>query len=101
MIDNGALELACEEAMDEESRPKEIVDGLLQQHELKSLLGSGSQGEVWRAVDRATGDASAVKLLQTSADAQNELKAYRMLSRTHAHPNLLPLMYSFSSRCVA
>ena len=101
MIDNGALRLACTEAMEEENRPKQTVDGLLEQYELTSLLGSGSQGEVWRAINRATRSESAVKLLKSSDDAQNELRAYRLLSRAHAHPNLLPLMYSFSSRCVA
>jgi eukaryotic-like serine/threonine-protein kinase len=56
-------------------------DVIADRFELLSLAGKGGMGEVWRAVDRQTGSAVALKLLRADvADAPRFLREARLLS---------------------
>ena len=66
------------------------VSWLLESWTLETVLGSGSQGYVWRC--RHKHDASrmaAVKMLKRTGDAVREVEAYEQLRHYKPHPNVL------------
>lgn len=83
---------------DQEKADDHIVDACAECYDFEARIGTGSQGEVWRARDRRTGKAMALKLLKLCGDSQNELRAHRHLSRTDPHPCVLGLAASFMDR---
>ena len=98
-LECSSLAMACEETFN--VNVPHVVESLTERDNiLVGRLGTGSQGEVWRACNRSTGAMSAVKLLKMTEDAQNELRVYRHLSRLHPHPNVISLSYSFMDQCV-
>ena len=85
-------------------------DGIFEQgsffddrYEIRSLLGSGSFGHVYRARQLSTGQQVAVKVLQGPAEGADEAKAQRQLERFDretklcgelSHPNIVALLDS-------
>lgn len=82
-----------------DAAPKHTTTALLNSWTLERLLGSGSQGQVWRA--RNTSDVkstAAVKLLRNCTDARHEIAAYERLCLYEAHPNVLDARFILTDR---
>ena len=75
--------------------PHNVIPALLPHWQLERRIGSGSQGEVWRARSRHNHNrVSAVKLLRACKDAQTEVAAYERLRKFAAHPNVLAVRFA-------
>lgn len=87
-------ELEVEEVPDDEPvAPAHMVTTLPQYCVLERRIGSGSQGEIWRARMRSASEPAAVKLFPLSNDAYTELMSYRHLKKHTPHPHVLDLHF--------
>ncbi|KAJ1623906.1 hypothetical protein T492DRAFT_599223 [Pavlovales sp. CCMP2436] len=59
-------------------------DAFYSRYELQKLLGNGSFGEVWSAIDKHTGMAVAVKKIPYDPAAAKQVRALRVLLSSHA-----------------
>jgi eukaryotic-like serine/threonine-protein kinase len=68
-------------------RPGEVIDG---RFELDRLVGSGGMGEVYRALDRASGEPVAIKVLfdEPNAVAARFMREAEVLAELH-HPGIV------------
>ena len=90
----------CNEVQTDEVEQPPVCSDFLEHYDLQARIGSGSQGQVWKAISRANTQALpvAVKALKMSKDAHTELKAHLMLSEYGEHPHVLQLLCAFSDR---
>ena len=77
--------------------PPTMSAELVQRITLQRRIGSGSQGQVWLARVRRTGQPVAVKLLHVCRDSQNELDIYRHLQQGEPHQHVLHLLFAHTS----
>ena len=67
---------------------------------LERLLGSGSQGQVWRARERkAPSNVVAIKCLRDCQDARYEIEAYEQLRNYEIHPHVLDVSFGLCDGC--
>ncbi|XP_062835886.1 mitogen-activated protein kinase 15 isoform X3 [Anolis carolinensis] len=78
------------------SAEAEVEEAVARRYEVKRRLGKGAYGIVWRALDRKTGAAVAVKKIfdafRNRTDAQRTFREIAFLQEFGAHPNIIKLL---------
>nr|XP_060632043.1 mitogen-activated protein kinase 15 [Anolis sagrei ordinatus] len=82
--------------MSAEAAAVEVEEAVARRYEVKRRLGKGAYGIVWRARDRKTGAAVAVKKIfdafRNRTDAQRTFREIAFLQEFGAHPNIIKLL---------
>ena len=77
--------------------PKNLVPALELHWNLETIIGSGSQGEVWSACSKVNPKRKmAVKLLRNNNDAVREVEAFEQLRKFAQHDNVLNVRFGLS-----
>ncbi|XP_070556919.1 extracellular signal-regulated kinase 2-like [Ptychodera flava] len=73
----------------------EVEEHILRKYEIKTRLGKGAYGIVWKAIDRKTGELVAVKKVfdafRNRTDAQRTFREIMFLQEFGDHPNIVKL----------
>ncbi|XP_002741665.1 mitogen-activated protein kinase 15-like [Saccoglossus kowalevskii] len=74
----------------------EIEEHILQKYEIKTRLGKGAYGIVWKGIDRRTGELVAIKKVfdafRNRTDAQRTFREIMFLQEFGSHPNVIKLI---------
>jgi hypothetical protein len=89
--DEGPLGAALSSAL---AAAREQGTPLLGRYELTALLGRGGQAEVYRAIDRETGDIVAIKLVRMAAGAEARSASEVSHARRIVHPNVCRVFHT-------
>ncbi|XP_054276561.1 mitogen-activated protein kinase 15 [Macrosteles quadrilineatus] len=74
---------------------KEIDDHIIQKYDFKKRIGKGAYGIVWKAIDKKSKEAVAVKKIfdafRNPTDAQRTFREIMFLQEFSSHPNIIKL----------
>ncbi|XP_054841268.1 mitogen-activated protein kinase 15 isoform X2 [Eublepharis macularius] len=74
----------------------EVEERVARRYEIKRRLGKGAYGIVWKAIDRKSGEAVAVKKIfdafRNRTDAQRTFREIMFLQEFGEHPNIIKLL---------
>lgn len=78
-----------------QDKMSEIDDHITKRFDIKSRLGKGAYGIVWKATDKKTGETVAVKKIfdafRNQTDSQRTFREIMFLQSFRNHPNIIQL----------